>query len=261
MDWQRILRLIPSIRRPLALTGLVVVVLYGVYRLILTLPIFSQIDDVQTFVLVDRIALYLFILALVAIVLSIFAYFGVRLLTQRSIQSEETAESAPQNGLSPGQIVPAQLPELSLKLFLMDRAQSHRDELDFVQTGKSVPWSRVFGLALENTAKSTSAKGISIRLSLEWGGGDTLQKAPTFQAPPRVKGWETKKPQLFNEAPAVLTFNGPDLICFHGQPHEWTGFKLTLHEQWRGFFWLRYKVSSLEPYTERSEKFKITIGG
>lgn len=112
MDWQKILKLIPTIRRPVALAGLVIVVLYGIYKLILTLPIFSRINDVQTFALIDRIALYLFILALVAIVLSIFAYLGVHFIKQKSIRGEHATGNTPINNSPLVKLTPLSRPRI-----------------------------------------------------------------------------------------------------------------------------------------------------
>jgi hypothetical protein len=67
--------LLTRVRTPLALAGLVVLVLYAIYRQILQMSVFSQVSSEQTFVLIDRIAFYLFCLAVLAIVLALIGYF------------------------------------------------------------------------------------------------------------------------------------------------------------------------------------------
>ena len=71
-------------RTPLALAGLVVVVLYGIYSQILRMGIFSQVGADQTFSIVNQIALYLFWLAVLAIVLGGVGYFRSALTKRRS---------------------------------------------------------------------------------------------------------------------------------------------------------------------------------
>jgi len=129
-----------------------------------------------------------------------------------------------------------QLPDLTLWMFRLDqRTRTYVGEITLGQTGGSLPWNYVFGLALENTASTAIARGIDIRVELWWGGGEHLQKAPELEAP-RVDGWETQHKCLIYERPAVLIFSDPNLICFPGQPREWKGFKLTLYERWNGWF-------------------------
>ena len=263
MDWQNILKLIPKIRRPLALAGMVTVVLYGVYKLILTLPIFSQINDVQTLALIDRIALYLFILALVAIVLSIFAYLGVHFLKQKSIRGERTNWSITTNGLTLGQIVSVQLPQLTLKLFLESGA--YQDEITFIQ---HQPDSVVqdyyfpFGLALQNAAeKSVPAKDIDMRVEISWNGVD-LQSAPEFTTD--SPGWQTLRSKIQQAGelpfPAVLDFKGPEHDrCTFGQPLEWDSFQGHLSRKTNGYFLLNYRISSANPHTTSTGELRIVI--
>lgn len=66
--------IIERVRTPLALAGLVVVVLYALYRQILGMDIFTRIGSGETFVLVDRVLLYLFILAVFAVALGAVGY-------------------------------------------------------------------------------------------------------------------------------------------------------------------------------------------
>ena len=62
------------IRTPLTLAGLVVLILYALYRQVLNLQIFSQVNSDQTFALIDTIVRSVFWLALVALVLGILSY-------------------------------------------------------------------------------------------------------------------------------------------------------------------------------------------
>jgi len=151
-----------------------------------------------------------------------------------------------------------QLPNLALKLFLMGRDRTHRDKIVFSQEGGSFALSHAFGLAMENTTRGTTAKGIGITVKFYWR-GDPPRGIPHFQAPPRLEEWTTRVSQLVNEQEAVLVFKDNELICFYGQPEEWDGFKLTLSERMGGYFLVRYTISSVEPYTENSGQLRITL--
>lgn len=70
----KIVEILDKIRTPLALSGLVVVVLYGIYIKILEMDIFSSVSTDQTFQIINQIIGYLFWLALVAIILGVFGY-------------------------------------------------------------------------------------------------------------------------------------------------------------------------------------------
>jgi hypothetical protein len=71
MNWKDILAQIKSIRHPISLAALVVMVLYGIYKLVLGLPVFNEIGEERTFQFLDRVSFYIFILALIAIILGI----------------------------------------------------------------------------------------------------------------------------------------------------------------------------------------------
>lgn len=63
-----------AVKTPLALAGIVVVVLYLIFKGILKLNIYPELTRRDTFQLLNRIMTYLFILALIAIVLGFIAY-------------------------------------------------------------------------------------------------------------------------------------------------------------------------------------------
>ncbi len=150
----------------------------------------------------------------------------------------------------------SQLPQLTLKLFQMERDPTHRDEIVFRQRSGPV---YVFGLVLENVSSSPPAKGIRIDVHFWWGGGDTLQKAPQFRVPHQAQGWENEAVELLNERAAHLTFRGPDFTCFPGHPEKWGNFTITLMDRVNVWFRVTYKVSSAEPYTQSSGELRITL--
>jgi hypothetical protein len=80
VDWlTKMGSVIERVRTPLALAGLVVVVLYGLYKQILGSDILTKVGQDQTFVLLDRILFYLFILAVTAVLLGAVGYlFSIR---------------------------------------------------------------------------------------------------------------------------------------------------------------------------------------
>lgn len=79
----KLLKLATKIATPLSLASLVVLVLYLLFRTILTLPVFSQLAEGNTFLLLMAIINKLFVLALVGLVLGIGGY----LLVQRKTHS------------------------------------------------------------------------------------------------------------------------------------------------------------------------------
>jgi len=64
-----------KIRTPLSLAGLVILVLYAVYRQILSLKIFPTLSETSASVLLNSLVTGLFWLALVAIVLGVVSHF------------------------------------------------------------------------------------------------------------------------------------------------------------------------------------------
>jgi len=71
---KKLIQQISRISTPLSLSGLVITVLYGIYRSVLEFSDFSLLGKNETFILVDKIVSYLFILALVALVQGITAF-------------------------------------------------------------------------------------------------------------------------------------------------------------------------------------------
>lgn len=67
-----------AVKTPLALAGIVVVALYLIFKAILKLNIFPKLARKDTFQLINRIMTYLFILALIAIVLGFVSYMVIQ---------------------------------------------------------------------------------------------------------------------------------------------------------------------------------------
>jgi hypothetical protein len=74
----KILKIATKVATPLSLASLVVLVLYLLFRLILKLPVFSHLEETNTFLLLMAVINKLFILALVGLVLGIVAYVFVQ---------------------------------------------------------------------------------------------------------------------------------------------------------------------------------------
>ena len=75
MEWfTKMSNVIKHVRTPLALAGLVVIVLYALYRQILGMDIFTEVSASHTFALIDNILYYLFLLAVLAIVTGAIGY-------------------------------------------------------------------------------------------------------------------------------------------------------------------------------------------
>jgi len=76
MEWvSKINQLIERLRTPLALAGLVVLVLYGIYKQILEMDVFTRVGENETFVLLGNVFFYLFVLAIFSVILGGLGYF------------------------------------------------------------------------------------------------------------------------------------------------------------------------------------------
>ncbi|PPD47149.1 MAG: hypothetical protein CTY13_06000 [Methylobacter sp.] len=76
MEWvAKINQLIERLRTPLALAGLVVLVLYGIYKQILEMDVFTRVGENETFVLLGNVFFYLFVLAIFSVILGGLGYF------------------------------------------------------------------------------------------------------------------------------------------------------------------------------------------
>jgi hypothetical protein len=72
------------VRTPLAVSGLVVVVLYLVYQQVLSLPVFSQLQAVQTFQILNSVLVYVFVLAIISIMLGFVGFIATPWLKRYS---------------------------------------------------------------------------------------------------------------------------------------------------------------------------------
>jgi hypothetical protein len=79
---EKISDILRVIRTPLALTGLVILVVYAIYKQVLELKIFSQLSEPSTFQLLNEIVTGLFWLAVISIILGVLAYL-VSILIER----------------------------------------------------------------------------------------------------------------------------------------------------------------------------------
>jgi len=87
-SFTKIVAVAARVKTPLTLAGLTVAVLYGVYRLVLALPVFEPLGAERTFMILRSVLGYIFWLAIAAIVLGIGAHIliareGMRNRTSR----------------------------------------------------------------------------------------------------------------------------------------------------------------------------------
>jgi hypothetical protein len=85
-----LLQVATKVTTPLSLVSLVVVVLYGLYKVVLGLPIFSVLPANSTLLLLNSIVDKVFYLAVIALVLGIVAYLWVQILKHRSSTKPST---------------------------------------------------------------------------------------------------------------------------------------------------------------------------
>jgi hypothetical protein len=79
----KLARIAVTIKTPMALSGLVMIVLYTLYRQVLNLNVFSNIGGSHTFVVIQSVLDKLFWLALVALVLGVASYITTAIMRNR----------------------------------------------------------------------------------------------------------------------------------------------------------------------------------
>jgi hypothetical protein len=72
-----------KIRTPLALSALIVIVLYGIYQQVLSLDVFEKIGAAPTFLLLQNVLDKLFWLALLGLILGVLSYVVTLILRHR----------------------------------------------------------------------------------------------------------------------------------------------------------------------------------
>ena len=78
---------------PLALSGIIIVVLFLLYKIILKKEIFPKLTKIHSFKIINKIINCLFILALVAIILGFVAYIIISSNKKNNILVEEAGPS------------------------------------------------------------------------------------------------------------------------------------------------------------------------
>ncbi|OGO74867.1 MAG: hypothetical protein A3K45_03600 [Chloroflexi bacterium RIFOXYC12_FULL_59_14] len=89
-DMGKFINLAGKIKTPLTLSGLVVVILYAVYRQVLSLNIFENIGANSTFVLLQNILDKIFWLALISILLGVASYLVTFILSRQAPRSSSS---------------------------------------------------------------------------------------------------------------------------------------------------------------------------
>lgn len=87
-----ILTVANKVKTPLALSGLVIVVLYLIFKQILSLNVFSNIDSSSTFILLQNILGKVFWLAVITIVLGIGSYILSTVLSHKVASRSSNVE-------------------------------------------------------------------------------------------------------------------------------------------------------------------------
>lgn len=98
---ERIIRLAGNVKTPLVLSGLVAVILYLIYRQILSMNIFDNIGGQSTSSIVQNIIEKMFILAIVSLLLGVASYI-LTLLLSRKIVSKSSKVELIDASLDPG---------------------------------------------------------------------------------------------------------------------------------------------------------------
>jgi hypothetical protein len=88
-DVTKALKIANKVKTPLSLAGITIIVLYAIYRQILSLDIFENIGQDSTFILLQNILDKLFWLALISILLGVFSYL-VTIILNRKLRSHSS---------------------------------------------------------------------------------------------------------------------------------------------------------------------------
>ena len=81
---EKLVGITKRVRTPLALSGVIVAVLYAIYRQVLSLNVFESIGSNPTFLLLQNVLNKLFWLALVSIVLGVASYLVTALASHKN---------------------------------------------------------------------------------------------------------------------------------------------------------------------------------
>lgn len=73
-----------KVKTPLTLSGIVVIVLYAIYRQVLSLDVFENVGANSTFVLLQNVLDRLFWLAQIAIILGVVSYLTTFILSRKT---------------------------------------------------------------------------------------------------------------------------------------------------------------------------------
>jgi len=84
IDLNKLASISAKVRTPLGLSGLIIVVLYGIYRQVLSLNIFSKVGENATVVLIGGILNKLFWLAMTTLILGIGSHVLVLVLRAKA---------------------------------------------------------------------------------------------------------------------------------------------------------------------------------
>jgi hypothetical protein len=88
----KLIKFASKVSTPLSLASLIVVVLYLVFQGVLSLEIFSKLQEGNTFALISSVIDKIFYLALIALILGVVAYFYKLYLSQPQKQPETPSE-------------------------------------------------------------------------------------------------------------------------------------------------------------------------
>jgi phosphate/sulfate permease len=94
----RILAIASRVATPLSVVSLLIIILYLLYKHVLSLPIFSKLDEAGTYQVVTQILFYLFILAIVGLIIGMVLYAMIR-LRHYSRENQPLKTEAVGNGL------------------------------------------------------------------------------------------------------------------------------------------------------------------
>lgn len=90
-NFEKLAAIANKVKTPLALAGLTITVLYGIYRQVLSLDIFTKVGEESTVILIGGILDKLFWLALIALIMGGASYalgFVMKVKTQRQANIE-----------------------------------------------------------------------------------------------------------------------------------------------------------------------------
>jgi hypothetical protein len=120
------------------------------------------------------------------------------------------------------------------------------DSIKIIQLPNNPNYQPSFGLVLSTVKPNSPVKGVVVRMSFYWR-GDPPKKTITISPPKNDIRWRIVSDNITQEVPATFSFDGKQEVVSFNQPVVIPNFSFHLLEHLKGYFLIRYEITSLEP--------------